>query len=628
MSKSVILSYFAQSPEQNFLNLLKEEYRLVKQAWLQYKDVNKKGYYGVDYLDSPFTKIEDIPTDIKTYQDSMVLFHYGGHAGSKKIFLEDGVGQGSGLAGLLGETKNLRLVFLNGCATHDQVDALLRRGVKAVLATNHSVPDNKAQQFAATFYEELSKEGVSIQKAYNLARYQLEFEGKLPAGYTTKATPWRGLDTGKKDDSPLWELFVNPGQEAWLNNPYWWVIGNLVLSQPPSEQVDTPKLFFIYDESSRDEYKVFKDELYPRVYRGRLLVNGIYDIQSTLNTTAIKAEITAADVVFILIRDNEFVGFWKSLDLKAVNFKDKFVVFVRVSDPDFSLEVLTKEGIEATATIPPEKWKKDMPVIGNAPPYLKKIMFSDVFTNAIEKAIDKLPGYIREFNFTTPKRKFEDTLKSSEKIIFACIEGTQTCGHNMLLRNFERRLTEKNKTPRRVPISLKFNPFQMEEGLEKLVSEKLGIAGNLYEGLLNLNQTEDMIIIFDDFLFQDNAGESLAETQAKLILKFFTKLQTELSHKLAITILIVVVNRNYDGISLLGLMDLPDTSNSVLYAIKPVECDEVVAWKKVIDPNGDIFEKLNPAKLDLTWPSHIIPTITAMGRQLLIPSKVLAKFFE
>jgi hypothetical protein len=333
-------------------------------------------------------------------------------------------------------------------------------------------------------------------------------------------------------------------------------------------------------------------------------------------------------VVFILIKDNEFVHFWKSLDLETENFRDKFIVFVKISDPGFSLEVLNNAGIEAAAIIPSKRWEKDMPVIGNAPPYLKKLMFSDVFTDTIEKAIDKLPGYIQEFNFTTPKMKFEDTLKSSEKIIFACIEGTQTCGHNMLLRNFEKRLTERKKSPRRVIISIKFNPFQMEGGLEKLVSEKLGIEGNLYEGLLNLNQTEDVIIIFDDFLFQDNAGESLAETQARLIVKFFTRLQTELSHKLAITILIVVVNRNYDGRSLLRWMDLPDTSPSVLYAIKPVECDEVVAWKKVIDPNGDIFEKLNPAKLDLTWPSHIVPTITAMGKQLLIPSKVLAKFFE
>ena len=318
--------------------------------------------------------------------------------------------------------------------------------------------------------------------------------------------------------------------------------------------------------------------------------------------------------------------------MKAESFKDKFVVFVKISDPDFSLEILTNEGIEASAIIPPKRWSNSFSVLDKAPNDLKKLMFSDVFTETIENVIDVLPKYIREFNFTIPKREFENTLKSNQKILFTYIEGTQTCGQNMLLRKFEEKLAEVNKSVNKIKIPLKINYLQIGnelEPLEVLVSENLKINGNLYAGLSNLNQREHVIIIFDDFLFQDNAGESLVDTQAKLILKFFTKLQTELANKEMVnTILVVVVNRHYKGNSILRSDDLSDKLSTLCCQINPVKYEEIITWKKDKDPADRILKELLPDKLNLNWPSYMEPTIMAIGKQLRIPSKVLATIFE
>jgi hypothetical protein len=629
MSKPVILSFFAQSPDHKVLTYLDEESKFVKAAWRQHSEDNKKDYYEVQYFDSQYTTIEEIPDQLSKYKE-IVLLHYGGHAGNQKIFLNDGIGHAVGLAGLVGGIATLKLVFLNGCATYDQVALLFDKGVKAVIATNNAISDPKAKKFASDFYNELSKAGKTIQEAYNFAMNSLALNDGINR---EERMVWdRGFITEKKDNSPLWQLFVKQGYEKLLDDPYWWVIGNLALSQPPPKHAALPKLFFIYNESAREDYKVFKDELYPKIVREKLLINGIYDIQSTLNTIAIKAEINAADVVFILIRNNEFIEFWKSLDLKAENFVDKFVVFVKISDPDFSLEILNNEGIEASAIIPPKRWSNSFSVLDKAPNDLKKLMFSDVFVETIENVIDVLPKYIREFNFTIPKREFENTLKSNQKILFTYIEGTPTCGQNMLLRKFEEKLTEVNKSVNKIKIPLKINFLQIGnelEPLEVLVSENLKINGNLYAGLSDLNQREHVIIIFDDFLFQDNAGESLVDTQAKLILKFFTKLQTELANnEMVNTILIVLVNRHYKGNSILRSDDLSDRLSTLCCQINPVKYEEIITWKKDKDPADRILKELLPDKLNLNWPSYMEPTIMAIGKQLRIPSKVLATIFE
>ena len=68
----------------------------------------------------------------------------------------DGAAHAEGLAGLLGDQRGLKLVFLNGCSTLPQVDLLLGAGVPAVIATSHAINDPVARDFAIAFYQALT----------------------------------------------------------------------------------------------------------------------------------------------------------------------------------------------------------------------------------------------------------------------------------------------------------------------------------------------------------------------------------------------------------------------------------------------------------------------------------------
>jgi phosphoribosylformimino-5-aminoimidazole carboxamide ribonucleotide (ProFAR) isomerase len=99
-----------------------------------------------------------------------VFFHYGGHAGGQQLDLEGGAGQALGLAHLLGRqaTQQLQIVFLNGCSTKEQVDRLLKLGVKVIIATSVAIKDKKAVEFAYRFYRKLANNG-SIRQAFDNA---------------------------------------------------------------------------------------------------------------------------------------------------------------------------------------------------------------------------------------------------------------------------------------------------------------------------------------------------------------------------------------------------------------------------------------------------------------------------
>ena len=72
-----------------------------------------------------------------------------------KLLLEEGHAQAKGIAELLGEEKELKLVVLNGCSTKKQVQQLLQHGIKAIIATSVPVKDQMALDFANQFYQAL-----------------------------------------------------------------------------------------------------------------------------------------------------------------------------------------------------------------------------------------------------------------------------------------------------------------------------------------------------------------------------------------------------------------------------------------------------------------------------------------
>jgi CHAT domain-containing protein len=112
---------------------------------------------------------------LSKFGDNMPIFHFSGHAGSH--FLQFNKDQenvknifGKFFAAYIGiKSKGLRLVFLNGCATHDLAQAFLDNGAAAVIATNKPLKDIYGLNFAFHFYKEFFGNQASLQTAFDAA---------------------------------------------------------------------------------------------------------------------------------------------------------------------------------------------------------------------------------------------------------------------------------------------------------------------------------------------------------------------------------------------------------------------------------------------------------------------------
>lgn len=167
MKTPLIFLAFANDPDAH-LQLLKEESRQLFQAL---EELDRKEYIKVYREESAQAK--DIFDGFTRYKDRVAIFHYAGHANGTHLRLESGAGDARGLAQLMGEQENLKLVFLNGCSSKGQVETLFAAGVKAVIATSVKIEDDKAMAFARQFYQAMAHRRT-IGQAFSLAQAYLE----------------------------------------------------------------------------------------------------------------------------------------------------------------------------------------------------------------------------------------------------------------------------------------------------------------------------------------------------------------------------------------------------------------------------------------------------------------------
>ncbi len=177
--------------------------------------------------------LDDIFETFRKYNNQVILFHFGGHAGGTRLQLEkaDATTQGAraeGLARLLGKQENLKLVVLNGCATQEQVRLLLDAGVKAVIATTAAIDDEMATEFAEQFYYYLAIHH-RLQHAFEMAKAFLDskYEEHPPIG------TFRGAQIEQTEEAP-WGLYVNEGTEEVLG----WALPRhiaTILAHPPTD---------------------------------------------------------------------------------------------------------------------------------------------------------------------------------------------------------------------------------------------------------------------------------------------------------------------------------------------------------------------------------------------------------
>lgn len=115
-----------------------------------------------------FAGIEGMARYISLYREELVVFHYSGHAGPTAFYLDGEEAKARGIAQLLGQCPNLKLVFLNGCATRGQIKMLAEAGVPLIIGTHRPVEDVKAGQFAIQLYQALAN-NETVGQAFELA---------------------------------------------------------------------------------------------------------------------------------------------------------------------------------------------------------------------------------------------------------------------------------------------------------------------------------------------------------------------------------------------------------------------------------------------------------------------------
>ncbi len=201
--KPLLFLSFANDQDAH-LPLLKQERRLIRSHFLELQSRQL-----IDLYYEPEASTADLFSAINEFADRIAIFHYGGHADSTHLRLDDQHAHAAGLAGILGALPKLQLVFLNGCSTREQVEQLLKAGAPLVIATRTPVQDQMAMDFAGRFYESLAKRN-SISRAFSMAAGFVEMKyGKkvAEAQVDYRSLAWDQLAAS---DAPLpWGLYQN-----------------------------------------------------------------------------------------------------------------------------------------------------------------------------------------------------------------------------------------------------------------------------------------------------------------------------------------------------------------------------------------------------------------------------------
>ena len=214
-SPPVFLLAFAndRNDQAQYLRNLPDELRQISGALDQAKSQGLCDY--VSLANATLTEILDTFTK-KEYRDRIAGFHFGGHANDFQLLLETNDGRvatadAAGLAAFLSRQLGLQLIFLNGCSTQRQVEALLDANIPMVIATSQAIKDDVAKEFASRFYRGLAS-GINVQAAYKEAEAAVRAQGDGNLRNLSWAGARPALDTIQEERWP-WNLYIKKGAE-------------------------------------------------------------------------------------------------------------------------------------------------------------------------------------------------------------------------------------------------------------------------------------------------------------------------------------------------------------------------------------------------------------------------------
>lgn len=158
--------------------------------------------------------LEQISIEFSEFNDQIYVFHYGGHSDSEFLHLLDTSSHAENFGVQIGQQKNLKLVFLNGCRNFEQVEILHKLGVPVVIATTTHIKDEPAILLAKIFYRNL-KGGSTIGESFERAKAHLfDTHPELQEAYRGIGRHWSNGEDGcswgiypLRDSALKWSLF-------------------------------------------------------------------------------------------------------------------------------------------------------------------------------------------------------------------------------------------------------------------------------------------------------------------------------------------------------------------------------------------------------------------------------------
>lgn len=204
---NTILLSFANSSKAP-LDTLSEEDREVHALFTE-KTIQEKEFHIQRYSNAT---LRELVYSIDINRNQLTLFLFSGHADRDRLITVDEEANSEGIAAMLGECPNLKLVILNGCSTRGQVADLLAAGVPCVIATSAPINDATATQFSIAFFTAMIKKGKSIEKAFEdaLLKAKTFSNGSIESE--------RGVINRKEkqENIPLWGIFHKEGENIHL----------------------------------------------------------------------------------------------------------------------------------------------------------------------------------------------------------------------------------------------------------------------------------------------------------------------------------------------------------------------------------------------------------------------------
>lgn len=209
----VVFLAFANSHDRP-LATLKDESRAIYSSLRPMEEAGKIAIHREESV-----QFDELYEDLLAYKDRIVVFHYAGHADGSMLEFEQGNAKADAVAGLLGQQSSLKLVFLNGCATKDQVKRLHEAGIPAIIATAVKIKDNEATELAKAFYGAIARD-CSIEEAFELAKSFIEndlaSDAEQPLTLSVNRHPNFNFEQHEREQNFEfeWTLYVREDQQS------------------------------------------------------------------------------------------------------------------------------------------------------------------------------------------------------------------------------------------------------------------------------------------------------------------------------------------------------------------------------------------------------------------------------